>query len=203
MPGVCDPICQTGCGANQGCVFGGPDPMNPMAACTPLGQGGQGDACGGTEGCLEGFACLLESSTDTMGTCQQYCRPGGGEPSCGEGFDCIQQNQDATLGVCGVVEDDCTVLPDSCDEGQNCINTPSGLRCIDYNDQANLGDSCSTADACNDGQRCLGPANGATCTAICDPATPMNNPLCAAGEQCVGVMFSDGTTATFGACRAP
>lgn len=191
VAGACDPLCQTGCAANQACVAGG----NPvMSVCQAAGPGTQGATCNAMMGCAVGFGCLQTSATATSGTCREFCKPGAA--TCGAGMECAPLVQDLSLGACTMKEDTCTVLPNSCPANQMCYNTTIGLQCINYKQGAMPGDTCAAPTDCGDSQACIGMQGGAlACAQLCDP-----NNACPDAKTCNPLTDENGNALAYGAC---
>lgn len=81
----CDPASQLGCPANSFCgLFTETGTGRRLTDCSgPVGPGGQGVSCAGTEDCQKGFTCADPGSGDQ---CLRICRrsPAGGECALGE-----------------------------------------------------------------------------------------------------------------------
>ncbi|MBO6939547.1 MAG: hypothetical protein JJ863_31540 [Deltaproteobacteria bacterium] len=84
----CDPASQLGCPANSFCgLFTETATGRRLTDCSgPVGTGGQGASCVGTENCQKGFTC---ANPGTGNQCMRWCRrsPAGGE--CAPGQTCI------------------------------------------------------------------------------------------------------------------
>lgn len=84
----CEPASQLGCPANSFCgIFTEMGTGRRLTDCSgPVGAGGQGAICTGSEDCQKGFTC---ANPGTGNQCMRWCRrsPAGGE--CGFGETCI------------------------------------------------------------------------------------------------------------------
>lgn len=194
--GTCDALCNTGCGAGEACMTAPVQGGAIESQCVPTGPGGQGDACGQTGNCKEGFACL--SSDGTTASCLQYCRPNVNDATqCGAGLVCAGFSQSVPgLGVCIQAPDDgCTTYPNTgCEDNEQCYDAQGGgTICAPFNASAKAGDTCASANACNKGQICAGSGASGACQDICP--TPGDNTGCEDGKQCQGVSGK-----TFGIC---
>jgi hypothetical protein len=97
----CDLVAQTGCGPDEGCYayIGYPsgycDPEVYGSRCAPAGTAGQGELCGGEEGCLPGYSCVISGSGTV---CAKQC-DFGQTTQCPEGKVC-EPTDLPTTGVC-------------------------------------------------------------------------------------------------------
>lgn len=197
--GACDPLCQTGCDDGQHCVArtSDPDDTELTATCGPEGAGSQGEECASDEDCAAGSMCI--SLDGAASECHRYCRPGSAvRPQCPSGLTCRPFDVELRVGVCEQAVDECSVFPDSCEDAQNCYDTPSGKRCAEYNAAAEPGDSCTESTECNERFRCVGDDPGdLSCRMICDPD---DVDTCDAPTTCQRLNDADGNPLDWGAC---
>jgi hypothetical protein len=179
--GPCDPLCQTGCEADQACSISSSDPFTPIqSVCEGGGPATAGMECSTDNGCEAGLGCL--SIDGLTFECVPFCRVGGGVPGCDDETVCTPFDRDERrVGICIPPEDECTQYPgDDCPAGQNCNRTELGLRCIAFDPDASVGDDCTSPGDCNDDHGCINIDGRSQCRQLCDAADPM----CADDEMC-------------------
>jgi hypothetical protein len=114
---TCNPLSQTGCGAQEKCTWI-VDQLNPTMighiGCAPNGTIPIGCACTiGTPGAT-GYDDCAPGSTCVGGLCKQICDPAGGAPMCGTGFACtgyanvFETGGTRVAGLCDVTCDPLT-----------------------------------------------------------------------------------------------
>ena len=107
--GPCDPVLNVGCPDGSYCTYiNGDGPQ-----CDVAGTQKYGEACGGTDSCMEGV-CIELSSSELGAVCYQLC---GVNSDCGEGKQCISL-QDSAYMICGAGAGQlqkCNLLTQDCD----------------------------------------------------------------------------------------
>lgn len=146
-----------------------------------------GDPCEGATDCDSGDRCVDDA-------CREMCDPEAPD-SCGSDAVCLSlsaQGHSLAFGVCEPKGDKCTTWPnDDCGEGENCYELPQGNRCLEYDPEAEAGDTCEGHQDCNAAQSCIG-ADGeseAYCRDKCDEDHPCDSGMC-----------RDISGASYGAC---
>ncbi|MFU8804029.1 MAG: hypothetical protein ACNA8W_09500 [Bradymonadaceae bacterium] len=182
LPGDgCDPLCQTGCNAEENCTpFHAEPDFVPSSQCRPAGTSEQGESCGDGVECAAGYTCAAFDAEKPL-TCHKTCRMDGADaPLCPDVFNCLPHLVDETrLGLCGP----CTMYPnDSCGEGKNCYPTVFGRRCLDYDTNAVVGSTCTFSQDCNEEQACIG--EGLDGPAECRPLCMEHADCRVPGENC-------------------
>ena len=123
--GPCDPLMQTGCGANSKCTWL-IDAVMPQyighIGCAPDGTSAAGAACtygaAGTTGyddCAKGSVCSAFIQPGVAGVCKQICDQQGGTPMCDASHTCVSYSQlfstgETTPVAGGVCDETCDPL---------------------------------------------------------------------------------------------
>src|SRR5690349_6659692 len=103
LPGVCSPLMQTGCHADEKCTWI-VDATTPMyvghIGCVPDGTARLGSACEygapgatGYDNCMMGGVCSAYAHPGSAGVCDQICDNQGGSPMCDAMHACAGQSQ--------------------------------------------------------------------------------------------------------------
>lgn len=195
----CSLLCQD-CGENKACVIGQNQQGEQLQSCISAGPGEQGDPCSAQTPCKPGFTCAVEESGAQEGTCREYCRTGAQDNPCGEDGTCNPLQGFDEIGVCFVRQSECNSFPeDSCEsENKACIPTREGKKCLEYNSDASVGDTCTAPANCNQKQTCtqLQGMQERQCFKLCDP----DNSECADGKQCRGITAQEGEEPLYHIC---
>ncbi len=91
--GPCDPICQTGCGADEHCVLDG---ATIASTCGPAGAGENEAICETDADCGVGLHCRSTGGANPR--CLYFCD--GVSPDCPDSYECIRYQGEQRLGVC-------------------------------------------------------------------------------------------------------
>jgi hypothetical protein len=141
-----------------------------------------GDDCDLANDCPKGTQCV----GGLPGTCLPTCRPGRREGSgCPNGTVCTPvegtTGEQFEWGACRPRRNECSLWPDdNCGDGEACMRTPVGLRCLAVDRRARSGDSCRQPRDCNVGQTCVQlDSGGQVCRDKCDPDNPCDFGQCA------------------------
>lgn len=196
--GECDPLCQSGCDAQEACVAR--QGAEAFEATCQEGTGvlGQDEPCVNDADCVAGAMCLGLDGGAT--TCRLYCRTGGEEqPQCPTGYQCRPFQLESRVGVCDIPLNECSYFPNSCEDGKECYDTPNGTRCSSFNEEATPDQACTQSTECNDRYRCAGTSpQTLTCKPICNPDEEVNT--CDEGLNCVQMRDASGNLLLWGAC---
>ena len=140
------------------------------------GDRSTGDACEGRADCASGDRCFDDE-------CRTMCDPGDGE-RCGSEAVCLtltSMGHKLAWGICEPKADKCTIWPnDDCGDGENCYSLKQGNRCLEFNAEASVGDSCQGSPDCNAGQTCIerDGESESHCRDKCDEEHPCESGKC-------------------------
>ncbi|MDP1827398.1 MAG: hypothetical protein Q8L48_29280 [Archangium sp.] len=172
----CNPVNQTGCGANLRCRWSG-----SANVCVSIGPGQRGDFCT-PDDCGAGLTCAGSGGFEV---CREYCNTSS---DCAFGGQCVYTLGGTTTKLCS---NSCNPLSSgSCPAGQGCHvqNVGTGVEVADCGDLGfgSAGSFCSTADSCLGGYTCV----SSSCRR-----------LCSLGSSCAtGACLSISGWSTYGVC---
>lgn len=172
----CAPATNCGCSTNETCGLTNADGKLSVA-CHEPGKAQLGDICKLDE-CARGLLCV-------EGACAQSCRF---DDDCAqESAACIDLPRPGGGTLKGVrfCQETCDLLSPteprsklhSCEEGQTCVLTASGTRCVNHDGDATQGETCKTVADCAAGFTC----NAGQCKQWCS----LDEGQCDRGTECV------------------
>jgi hypothetical protein len=172
----CAPATNCGCKDDEACALSN-DVGELSVSCQKPGKAKLGDSCRLGE-CDRGLLCV-------DGVCAQACRLDGDcEQSPATCSDVPRPNGGTLRGV-RYCEASCDLVSPSephskltpCKEGQTCVLTASGARCLNHEGDATQGETCKTAADCAAGFTC----NSGQCKRWCS----LDEAQCDRGTECV------------------
>jgi hypothetical protein len=159
----CDPFCQD-CPLGGACVIGQNSAVGRVTSCAPSGTATQSDLCNPFSdlNCAPGFSCISARLT----ACSQICGTGPDAPGCPEQSECVV-DEGESVGNCFPTS--CSLFSNrGCSAETACYAVDGVNRCLPFNSEANLRDSCETLQDCNRDQFCVPLRNGGgECRTIC------------------------------------
>ncbi len=216
--GVCNLVTNVGCDPAMGC-YASVRGTTLTSACSVAGRRGWGEACAGTNGCREGFACIgspamclkLCCGTDNT-SCRDEARGGRPGAVCAGNITNTDMRYCIEVASCdpaAVTNNRCPTDRPRCD--LVAIDGTTNCSAINTMSPGRDGSPCCFNNLCGVGLVCVPMTPGMA--AACVPATPNRvcrrvcNPLltgadagaqCPMGQQCA-IRFND-TPDTYGAC---
>jgi hypothetical protein len=205
--GMCDPVCQVGCGCRQRCVLAGGTPTCLSPADDPLERGARCQTS--ADACRPGDICLAEAEPACGAHCYRLCRR---DADCAAGATCSIEIQ---FGASTPAARACSPPAEACDPTGEArcsragrplptfgcyvmsAEAPDSAVC-DCAGTARLGEACQFEHECVPGLECVRVAGISTCRRVCRMGAAGG---CPAGMACAPLGTTDRPSTVFGYCR--